>query len=98
MKLLYLAYTYGHLFKIICYDVGLSIQVILYSPILGLRGIWSIMQKLALAFSALPLDFLSCTCGLGEIIEIIEIMMSLSSMWRHTYIKAYFTIVYDMHL
>ena len=58
--------------------MGLSIQVTLYSPILALRAIWPIMQSLVLAFSAQPLDLLSCTCWLGEMIEIIEIMMSLS--------------------
>ena len=54
VKLLYLAYIYGHLFKVDCYGVGWSIQVILYAPFLGLRAIWLIMQSLVLAFSALP--------------------------------------------
>ena len=70
---------YGSLFKIVCYDVDWSIQVILYWALLGLRATGAVMQSLVLAFSASPLDF-SCTCGLDKLIEIIKIMMNLFSM------------------
>ena len=83
VKLLYLAYMYGHLLKVVCCEVGWSIEAILYPPFLGIRAIWPIMQSLALAFSMQPLDFLSGTCGLGEMIKISKIMMNLFSIWNH---------------
>ena len=77
VELMYLAYMYGQLFKVVSCGVGWSIQVILYSLFLGLRAIWPIMQGLALAFSALPLQLLSCTCWLDEMIQIIKIVIKL---------------------
>ena len=51
------------------------------------------MQSLVLAFPALPSDFFYCTCGLSELIEIIDIMMNQLSM----YSKHNPQIVYDVH-
>ncbi len=89
VKLLYLTYMYGHLFKVVCPDFDWSIQVISYSTLLVLRAIEAIMQSLVLGFSALLLDS-TCTCGLGELIEIIKIMMDLFSTWQDMF-KAYCT-------
>ena len=62
--------------------------MILYSPFLGLRATGAIMQSVELAVSVLFLDFFSCTWGLGELIEIIKIMMNLFSIWQHVF-RAY---------
>ena len=83
VPLWYLAYTYDHLCNDVCH--GVDIEVISYSPLLGLTVIVTIMQRLVLAFSALPLEFYSCICGLSILIEMIEIMMNLFSIWQHIY-------------
>ena len=81
---------YGLLFKVVYHDVDQPIQVILDLPFRGLRAILPTMHSLVLALFALPLDFFSCTFGLGELIQIIKIMMDLFYMWQHI-LKAYST-------
>ena len=66
------------------------IHMILYLPFLVLRTILPIMHNLVLASSALPLDFFSCTCGVGELKEIIKFMMNPFQMWQHM-LEAYST-------